>query len=170
MPLGRGGRAGVQQADGVRLQTRRREGRRQPVPQSRTRARLWPPPLPSSGLRGTVSISWKPGRKCWTGGDRGGRGQACCSHTPRGPRSLSALVRCGLGPPNSAVTATVPRATPSGSPCRLKMKPAPATNSPQPLSSRQLPRQARALSFRPVPEPTCSASLFIPSSENSQNQ
>ena len=40
------------------LQTRQRKGRRQPVLQSQTRARLWPGLPRNSGLRGTVSSSW----------------------------------------------------------------------------------------------------------------
>ena len=119
----------------MRLQTGQREERRQPALQSQTRAGLRPPPPPSSGLRGTVSISWKPGRKCWTGGDgRAGAG-LLQPHAPGAVLTFSPCQVWAWPPPQLCPH----RRCPTGHTLRLSLSPQNETQPPPP-TPHSLPR------------------------------
>lgn len=158
MQLGRGGRAGAQQADGGEAADSPGGGETPARPTEPNKGQVLAPASPPA-LASEAPCPSPGSQEESAGPEETGAGGG---HTPQGPCSLSALVRGGLGPPTQLCRHSD---CPTGHTLRLSLSPQNETQPPPPtphsLSSRQLPHPARALSFRPVPEPTCSASLGL---------
>lgn len=132
MQLGRGGRAGAQQADGGEAADPPGGGETPARPTEPSKGQVLAPASPPALASEAPCPS--PGSQEESAGPEetgAGRGGPAAATRPRGHAHFQPLSGVGLAcPPNSAVTATVPQATPSGSPCRLKMKPSPRHQLP----------------------------------------